>query len=475
MLRLLKVLRDQGTITAAQYEDLRMAAESDKQGGPKKTEPPTGPVTAPAAAQASAPADAATKPGMTPAPAGEPPKAGHGSSSPQAATPGHGSAVDPAKATPKWSDRLSIRGYVQFRYHAILDETGPGLNVPNDRSVSRTDSFMVRRGRMVLSGDVSDHVYVYVQPEFNATPTDGQFSVQLRDLYADVAFDKAKEYRVRLGQSKVPFGFDNMQSSQNRPALERSDAMNSSVEGERDIGAFVYWAPAEVRERFKALIASGLKGSGDYGVVGLGLYSGQGLNRTDRNGDLHAVARVSYPFELPGGQVFEPGLQAYTGRFVVDTTSISVPGGTSVRPLARTDGIADERVAATAVWYPKPLGVQAEWTVGRGPELGSDFTRVESRFLHGGYVQVNYLGKAGHSTLFPFVRWQMYDGGRKFARNAPSSRVQELDVGIEWSPWKEIEVCVAYTHTFHRTNTSISPYADAADSDRVGMQVQWNY
>jgi hypothetical protein len=467
MLRLLKVLRDQGTITAAQYEELRLAAEADKKG--PATTPPTEPKPA-----AATPANAAATPSQ-PSPAAGAPRASGAPSVTAAAAPGQPSIPAVAKATPKWSDRLSIRGYVQLRYNAILDESGPGLNVPNDRSVSRTDSFMLRRGRLILSGDVSDHVFVYVQPDMNATPTDGQFSVQLRDIYADVAFDKAKEYRVRLGQSKVPYGFVNMQSSQNRAPLERPDAINSAVEGERDIGAFFYWAPAEVRERFRTLVSSGLKGSGDYGVVGLGIYSGQGLNRSDRNGDLHAIARVSYPFALPGGQVFEPGLQAYTGRFVVDTVAVTSPSGATIRPTARADGIADERVAATLVWYPKPIGFEAEWTIGRGPELGSNFSRIESGFLHGGYVQAHYLMPVGKGSLFPFVRWQMYEGGRKFARNAPSARVNEIDFGIEWSPWKEIEVAVAYTHTFHRTNTSIAPYADAEGSDRIGMQVQWNY
>lgn len=33
------------------------------------------------------------------------------------------------------------------------------------------------------------------------------------------------------------------------------------------------------------------------------------------------------------------------------------------------DGIVDKRAAATFVYYPQPLGFQAEWTVGRGPGL----------------------------------------------------------------------------------------------------------
>jgi hypothetical protein len=40
--------------------------------------------------------------------------------------------------------------------------------------------------------------------------------LQIRDAYFDLSFDAKKEYRVRIGQSKVPYGFENLQSSQNR-------------------------------------------------------------------------------------------------------------------------------------------------------------------------------------------------------------------------------------------------------------------
>ena len=299
----------------------------------------------------------------------------------------------------------------------------------------------------------------------------------MRDVYADVAFDHDKEYRVRLGQSKVPYGFSNMQSSQNRAPLERPDALNSAVEGERDIGAFFYWAPAEVRERYRHLVSSGLKGSGDYGVAGIGVYSGQGLNRSDRNGDVHVVGRLNYPWELPGKQVLETGIQAYTGRFVVDTESIPDPANPklSLKPTARADGLADERVGVSAILYPQPFGFEAEWNWGRGAQLSADRRSIDAEFLHGGYAQLNYRPERPVGVWFPFVRWQYYDGGRKFAKNAPRDLVNEMDLGLEFSPWKEIEITVSYTHTLHRTNTRTAPYGDAAGADRLGLQVQWNF
>jgi hypothetical protein len=54
-----------------------------------------------------------------------------------------------------------------------------------------------------------------------------------------LSFDTKKEFRVRVGQSKVPF-FENLQSSQNRLTLDRNDALNSAVANERDL-AFFYW------------------------------------------------------------------------------------------------------------------------------------------------------------------------------------------------------------------------------------------
>lgn len=389
----------------------------------------------------------------------------------QPAEPVKPASLPAAQAPPRWYDRLSIRGYGQFRYTSLFGEDNtPSLNVPNDRSVNEPETLFLRRGRVILSGDVTEHVFLYAQMDFAGSTGAPDLALQMRDFYADISVDDAKEFRFRVGTSKIPFGWVNMQSSQNRAPIERPDAINSAAEGERDLGAFFYWAPAATRALFRELIRSGRKGSGDYGVFGLGVFTGQGPNRSDQNGEVHTVLRLCNPFELPNGQVIELGVQGYTGRFVPSTAAIA---GTTPGFSAR--GVRDERIGVTMVVYPQPLGFEMEWNWGVGPTLSDDRTRITDESLQGGYLMVNYLLKSSSGTWFPFVRWQYFDGARKFARNAPRTEVNELDLGFEWNPWPEVEITAMYTHTFWRTDTSAFPYGEARGDDRVGLQVQFNF
>ena len=470
LLKLLKVLKDRGTLSAQEYDDLVAAAQAESAPVPAAGSAPT---IATTATQASASAAEPRAQDKAASPSARSPETASVPPSPAKSGSGSDKPTEKPKA-PKWYDQLNLRGYTQFRYHSILEREGAELNVPNDRSVAENNTFFIRRGRIILSGDVSEHLGLYVQPDLNASPGSGDFSVQLRDLYGDVYLDKAKEYRVRLGQSKVPFGWSNMQSSGNRAPLERTDAINSAAEGERDLGAFFYWAPDEIRKRYADLIKLGLKGSGDYGVVGFGAYSGQGLNRLDLNNTPHAIAKLSYPFQLASGQFFEAGVHAYSGRFVTGTQAIT-EGGRTFTPSTRAGGITDERVGIAAVWYPQPFGIEAEWNVGRGPELSADRRSITADTLHGGYIQFAYRDQNKLGNWFPFARWQYYSGGRKFAVNAPDSNVNELDFGIEWSPWNPVEFTVQFTHTFDRTNTRTAPYADTTSADRISLQAQINY
>jgi hypothetical protein len=283
-----------------------------------------------------------------------------------------------------------------------------------------------------------------------------------------------------LGLSKVPYGFTNLQSSQNRYALERPDALNSAVEGERDYGAYFIWAPYEKRNLFKDLVKMGLRGSGDYGVLNFGVYGGQGINQNDRNGDVHYIARAAWPFSI-GDQIMEVGASYFSGRYNPNATLIGTGVG-SVTPTFDTRGLRDERLAVNAILYPQPFGLEAEWTWGNEPTLSQDMRSINSESLSGGYVQAVYRHVfPNQSELLPFIRWQTFDGARKFANNAPRYRSSELALGIEYIPYPEFEITLMYA-TGTRTNSTDNP-GGAATLPRyrdvnfhfLGLQAQINF
>ena len=107
----------------------------------------------------------------------------------------------------------------------------------------------------------------------------------------------------------------------------------------------------------------------------MGVYNGQGGSLRDQNDNLHIVSRLALPYQFENGQIIETGVQGIVGQYTVLGSAINPPGPpplaipTGTATTGGAGGWADERVGWTFVMYPQPFGFQAEWTVGRGPEL----------------------------------------------------------------------------------------------------------
>ncbi|SIT90754.1 Phosphate-selective porin O and P [Pontibacter indicus] len=385
-------------------------------------------------------------------------------------------APNAVQETPKkkaWYDRISLRGYAQVRYNRLL-ETNPNLKCDQcDKSLGDGGGLFLRRGRLIFSGDVSDRLYIYIQPDFASSASSNTLHFfQLRDAYFDVSLDKNKVYRFRVGQSKIPYGFENLQSSSNRLALDRNDALNSAIANERDLGIFFYWTPEAIQERFKLLTDAGLKGTGNYGVFGIGIYNGQTANKPEVNSTQHVVARLSYPLLVGGKQIIEPGIQAYTGKYVVTPDQVS--SGVGIEEKYLKDGFDDQRLAASVVVYPQPFGFQAEYNVGRGPEFNLESNAIEVQNLHGGYAQAMYRKEVGSQVLIPFVKVQHYEGGKKHERDAPGYSVYETEIGVEWLVHKSVELTADYS-IGDRTIRNAQNFDNRQYGNRLRLQAQFNF
>ncbi|MGA0920671.1 MAG: porin, partial [Gemmatimonadaceae bacterium] len=315
---------------------------------------------------------------------------------------------------------------------------------------------------------VHPRVFLYLQPDLASSAGSTGHVAQLRDWYADIGLDESNAYRLRIGQSKVPYSYENMQSSSNRLPLDRADATNSAHANERDLGVFFMWAPKRIRDRFAGLVNDGYKGSGDYGVFAIGAFNGQTANRAEANNAPHLVARLTYPVAVKS-QIIEPSVAAYSGRYVVtaDQRSTGVKG--------RADwSYADQRLLATLAIAPKPFGLLAEYNIGRGPEYNPQRDSIETRRLHGGFVTASYLFRRDGQVFIPFSRWQVYEGGKKHERDARSHAVHDIEIGLEWQPNPAFELVAEWYHGDRRFEDKLRPSNHQVGS-LLRLQAQFNY
>lgn len=368
-----------------------------------------------------------------------------------------------------WYDKISIRGYTQVRYNRLF-ETNPDLkSEQGDKSIGNLGGFFIRRMRIIIYGQIHENVYFYIQPDFaSSASSTGLHFGQLRDAYFDVSLDKKREFRFRIGQSKVPFGFENMQSSQNRLPLDRNDAFNSAVSNERDLGAFFMYAPKKIRELYSSLVNDGYKGSGDYGVFAFGLYNGQTANKPELNNNSHFVARISYPFKIKE-QIIEPGIQGYTGIWTMPKDQLSAK-----TKVEKNYEYLDERYAASLILYPKPIGIQAEYNIGKGPEYDVAKDSIMTKDLKGGYVTLSYLVKIKKQVIIPFVRGTVYQGGKKHELDARSHNVKEIETGIEYQMFKNFEFTASFMYS-ERTTSDQTKENNRQIGSLLRLQAQLNF
>ena len=147
---------------------------------------------------------------------------------------------------------------------------------------------------------------------------------------------------------------------------------------------------------------------------------------------------------------------------------------TGVKGPNKEFSFVDERVAASLILYPKPFGIQAEYTMGRGPEYNPTTKTIETQDLEGGYVTASYMLKIKKQILIPFVRVHYYDGGKKHELDARSYKVNESEYGVEWQPIKNFELVAMYTMSERRFEDH-KLYFNRQVGSLLRLQAQFNF
>ena len=92
----------------------------------------------------------------------------------------------------------------------------------------------------------------------------------------------------------------------------------------------------------------------------------------------------------------------------------------------------------------------------------------------GGFVTINYRLKWKDQTFFPFMRYQVYEGGKKHELDARSYSVNDVEAGIEWQPNRNFELVCAYYHGDRRFEDFLKQ-SNRQTGGLLRLQAQFNF
>ncbi|WCL49411.1 porin [Leptospira sp. GIMC2001] len=152
--------------------------------------------------------------------------------------------------------------------------------VPEDRSKDST-TFQARRLRLMARGKLrGDEWHYYVQFGFSNLDNEPDRPVPLRDSV--ILYNGFKSVKISVGQMKVPFNRQRVNSSSALQMVDRS-IVNGELTLDRDAGIQIF--------------TNDLFGLWDKVGINVGVFGGDGRNRTTGGNGVLTVAKISYfPF-----------------------------------------------------------------------------------------------------------------------------------------------------------------------------------
>ena len=219
-----------------------------------------------------------------------------------------------------------------------------------------------RRLRIYVDVHFSENVRLVNETDFEPDGFEQEdLEVTPLDLY--LKWDIAPGHHLRLGQAKIPFGYEFLRSSRTLTTIERSDT--SRLLFQRDIGIGAY----------------GEQGDFSYGI---GVYQGQGQNEHEVNGANDVVAKVDYQVTPQ----LRLGASGHIGSY---------------RPDGSPDDMAVRRAGVEAIYENGPWTLESEFIVSDGYNLFSDAeTPARGYYFYATrQVQDNLDAVVGYDRLDP--------------------------------------------------------------------------
>ena len=328
-----------------------------------------------------------------------------------------------SKATvevPAWVKNIKFSGYGMLQYQG------------QDPEGNHSNTFNLRLLRMILDGKIGDFDWRAQIQGTNAKGA-GEPTVQLVDLYAE--WVRHKEFKVRVGQFKRAFTFENPTHPITQGWRGYADVINrlsgfgdragEKSSGGRDIGI-----------QFAGDILPNSDGRAILHYQ-IGVYNGEGINRSDKNNQKDIIGGL-WVMPIKGLRIGAFGWHGSHGDMVVGYDNLG---------NAITDNVPLNRYCLSAEYDKDQYTFRAEYLHSQGwgtGVIGSNVINYDLGDKADGWYVFGIVPLI-KSKLHAKARYQTYRVSKEWG-----SSVNQVECGLNYFFSKNLEVHLEYSHVNDR-------------------------
>lgn len=340
--------------------------------------------------------------------------------------------------TQKWINNVKLSGFgiVQYQYNGLHNGT-----------TSKSNTFNLRLGRVSLDGRILDDWFWKAQLQFNGNTSTLGASPRVLDLF--VEWQKYDFFRVKAGQFKNPFTFDNpihpidqgfmgvAQSVQKLAGF--SDRAGAHPSNGRDIGV-------QIQGDF-------LKNNAGRNLIHyqVGVFDGQGINVKDVDQQKNIIGGV-WVMPMDGLRL---GWFGWTGSYVRKGTWTDAAG----LPQSGIRSLQQRRYAFSAEYKADDWTVRSEYVHSTGYAFAKPIANTNDEAAHDCNISADGSKAQGvYALVIAPIIPKKFHAKARYDMYRPSDGAQkqrtQYDLGLDYEFNKNLELSGIYSYVHDRSQNT---------------------